>query len=381
MICFEREATAVERQNGVPMPLMSLVVLFYNQSQYVEPAVAGALSQDWPNCEIVFSDDCSTDDTLEKILTAVKRYNGPHRVIVNSRSVNSGIGAHVKDAFSLCKGDWIVVQGGDDVSVSNRVSVIAEYAKNNKSVSAVGVGAIAIDETGNRCGDSKTVIEPVIYPCCRDKSGITSTLDPGKDASICLITGAMAAYRKDVVEMAPIPENIVAEDVFLTHRAALVGDIAFLPEKSVLQRICSTSVSRGGKGAKTRKERQCFRKRISRMAYLSFDALLAECDGYDFEVGEGYKEYIAFQRATLLLHCFALGALSRESFAAYAQALSTARKNTSIYQILSAAAKRGVGYRCFMLLLVSLALIACGKIRSFVMACFRSGVAESGNVI
>lgn len=361
MICFEKEATFVERQNRVSLPLMSLVVLFYNQSQYVESAVAGALSQDWQNCEIVFSDDCSTDDTLEKILTAVKRYEGPHRVVVNSRSVNCGIGAHVKDAFSLCNGDWVVVQGGDDVSVSNRVSVIAGYAKNNKSVSAVGVGAIAINEAGDRCGDSKTVEEPVIYRCCRNQTGIACTLDPGKDASICLITGAMAAYRKDVVEMAPIPEDIVAEDVFLTHRAALVGDIAFLPEKCVLQRICSTSLSRGGKGSKTRKERQRFRKRISRMAYLSFDALLTECDGYDFEVGEGYKEYIAFQRATLLLHCFALGPLSRESFTAYAQAFSMARKGNSIYQILNAAAKRGVGCRCFMLLLASMVHSVCKK--------------------
>ena len=46
-------------------PLATLVVLFYKHERFVEDTVAGALSQTYPNLEIIFSDDNSPDGTFE----------------------------------------------------------------------------------------------------------------------------------------------------------------------------------------------------------------------------------------------------------------------------------------------------------------------------
>lgn len=344
MICFEKKSS---ENNGVRgMPLMSLVVLFYNQSAYAESTVSSALAQEYPNCEIVFSDDCSSDDTLNRILSAVKKYEGPHRVVVNSEKRNLGIGAHVRAVFPLCNGEWIITQGGDDISTPDRISVLSSFVSLHKDVSAVGVGAVEINEEGIEIGESKTVPDTVIYPCCRNEKMITCTLTPGALSTICLVTGAMAAYRKDVIELAPIPEKIVAEDVFFTHRAALVGSVAFLPNKCVLQRISSTSISRAGKGAKSHVMRCDFRKRISKMAYLSFDALYKEMDSYPFAVGEGYREYIESQKSALLLHCFDLGSPSPSTMETYLNAFRLALRRYSAWEVLVAAAKRGRGIFC-----------------------------------
>lgn len=38
-------------------PLASLCLFFYNQENFVEEAIDGALSQTYDNCEIILSDD------------------------------------------------------------------------------------------------------------------------------------------------------------------------------------------------------------------------------------------------------------------------------------------------------------------------------------
>ena len=55
-------------------PLVSLVIAFYNQENFVEDAVKGALSQTYDNLEIILSDDCSTDKTFEVIRKCTRDY-------------------------------------------------------------------------------------------------------------------------------------------------------------------------------------------------------------------------------------------------------------------------------------------------------------------
>ena len=111
-------------------PLASLCVFFYNQESFVADAVAGALSQTYPNCEIILSDDCSTDNTFEAIQESVKGYKGPHNIIVNKNEVNMGLVPHNnKVLFSMANGDFIFLNGGDDISLPQRVNIGVSYFK------------------------------------------------------------------------------------------------------------------------------------------------------------------------------------------------------------------------------------------------------------
>ncbi|HUF60663.1 MAG TPA: glycosyltransferase, partial [Verrucomicrobiales bacterium] len=55
----ETEPQSTER------PLVSFLLLAYNQEQYIHEAVEGAFSQTYSPLEIILSDDCSTDRTFE----------------------------------------------------------------------------------------------------------------------------------------------------------------------------------------------------------------------------------------------------------------------------------------------------------------------------
>jgi glycosyltransferase involved in cell wall biosynthesis len=55
-------------------PRVSIIIPTYNQSKYIVRAIESALSQDYPNLEIIISDDNSPDETdVLKIIYFVKK--------------------------------------------------------------------------------------------------------------------------------------------------------------------------------------------------------------------------------------------------------------------------------------------------------------------
>lgn len=309
-------------------PLLSLLILTYRQVRFVREAVMSALSQDYVNLEIVISDDASNDGTIEIVRDCVRDYRGPHRVVINENKCNLGIGAHMRKACALCHGDWIITQGGDDISLPNRLRVTADYIQRYPSASAIGVSAVAIDEEGHEIEDSHAVDEPKIYP--RYQGGqLTTSQNPGDDVSFVMLIGAMAAYRRDVIALSEISESSIAEDVVFSWRASLLGDIICVPERCVQQRINKSSITRSGRKSRKRRDRQASRRRVERIIYNSFDALINEARRYPFEVPPQWLAYVRCARSRSLLLCLPFD-YTESTLDRYASALDSADLNVWI---------------------------------------------------
>ena len=56
-------------------PLVSIVVVTYNQSKYIIECIESILLQDYPNKEIIVVDDCSTDNTKEILSEYIIKYH------------------------------------------------------------------------------------------------------------------------------------------------------------------------------------------------------------------------------------------------------------------------------------------------------------------
>ncbi len=52
----------MDQSNPPPLPLVSVVICVYNNSQYLPDAISSALKQDYPNINIYVIDDCSTEN-------------------------------------------------------------------------------------------------------------------------------------------------------------------------------------------------------------------------------------------------------------------------------------------------------------------------------
>lgn len=232
-------------------PLATLIVAFYKQERFVEDTVAGALGQTYPNLEIIFSDDKSPDGTFEVLKKAVEGYQGPHKVILNRNEKNMGLVPHVnKLLFELAHGEFIFLNGGDDVSLPGRVSAQMECFRADPSVMAVTGSYITIDKDGKQTGEGRLEKDSLLR------------VDDGKYLqSDTFMTGGVAlAIRKTVLDRFGRMGDCQTEDSVLRFRAMLLGPTLRSAQVLLKYRIHGENISRDIRHFSTRKIAAQYRK-------------------------------------------------------------------------------------------------------------------------
>jgi len=111
-------------------PLVSIIVITFNSAKYVLETLESARSQTYQNLELIVSDDCSTDNTVEicrKWIDENKaRFVRTELVTVKK---NTGIPANFNRGLRLANGYWLKPIAGDDVLIDDAVNNIITYSK------------------------------------------------------------------------------------------------------------------------------------------------------------------------------------------------------------------------------------------------------------
>lgn len=232
--------------------LVSLVLIAYNQEQFIRESIISALSQTYSPLEIILSDDCSTDQTYEIMTAEVSNYCGRAKIILNRNQKNLGLAGNLNQAFDLSSGDFIVVQAGDDISVSNRVEkLVGRWQKESSPVDLVCSYFEEIDVNGNPTGFIKK--EVTYFP------------DTSKHVLKwrCGSTGACAAYsRKLHDKYGHLDTRVYQEDQVYSFRAWIESGVAVVEEPLVKHRTHDASISVMGR--KVKEERDAAQRRIRR---------------------------------------------------------------------------------------------------------------------
>jgi GT2 family glycosyltransferase len=97
-------------------PMVSIIILNYNSRDFVEPCLKSVLNTDYPNFEVIFVDNASTDGSPE---LAKKRFGSDHRlkIIYNDKNVGFAEGNNV--GAKKAKGDYIVFLVNMENNVKN----------------------------------------------------------------------------------------------------------------------------------------------------------------------------------------------------------------------------------------------------------------------
>lgn len=112
------------------MSLVSVAVITYNSSKYVLETLDSIKEQTYQNIELIVSDDCSTDNTVELCRNWIEHNNDRFvRTEILTVEKNTGVAGNLNRAEVSCRGEWVKGIAGDDILMPNCVQDCMDYVK------------------------------------------------------------------------------------------------------------------------------------------------------------------------------------------------------------------------------------------------------------
>lgn len=251
------------RQDDAALPLVSLVITSYNRAHFIEDAIRSALAQDYPNLEVIISDNCSTDNSDQ----VIRKYSSDPRVRYSVNSTNIGMMPNFDKATrELASGKYITYLSSDDYLVNTSfVSEAVARIRQNPRITVVhsiniaeftGTGVCQVDCSYLHYGDtfykrpSVTGREVFLsYPACHSISFGGTVMD-----------------REKLIEVNAFEGKVLSGDVQVILKLLLKGDAAFIDKQTYVAR------RHGGNATSTVSEAQTY---INNLSYIDAPYRLA----------------------------------------------------------------------------------------------------------
>jgi glycosyltransferase EpsE len=208
---------------------ISINLITYNRSKYIEESIGSVLQQSFQDWELIIVDDASTDDTENIIKNYIKQ---DKRIKYYKNKTNLGIVKSRNLALKKSSGKYIAVLDSDDVWCDkNKLKKQIDFLEKNKDYVLVGGGVVLIDEKGNKIGKIKNKTY---------NSKIKSNILYKNQIS----HSSVLFKKKDVLKVGGYDESLkVGEDYDLWLRLGLKGKFANLSENVLKYRIHSGNIS------------------------------------------------------------------------------------------------------------------------------------------
>ena len=212
--------------DGSAFPLVSLLLITYNQEATVAAAIEGALRQTYSPLEIIISDDASSDGTYAAAQRCTTNYTGPHTVRVRRNPSNLGISAHLSLLVRESQGELLFIAAGDDVSLPERCrAVVAAWLKAGRRPDLIATDLYDLDTDGDVHG----VLEVT------DLGSYKTFQDWAEDRPH--VVGAAHTWSRRLFDrFGEMEAGIYGEDQIMTFRAIMSGGALTLHEPLVKYR-------------------------------------------------------------------------------------------------------------------------------------------------
>jgi glycosyltransferase involved in cell wall biosynthesis len=108
----------------MPAPIVSIILNNFNYAQFLPAAVESALSQTYPNCEVIVVDDGSTDESRE----ILKQYEDRARIVLQE---NGGQVSAFNRGFQCSKGELVAFLDSDDGLFPDAIEAVVKAWQRN----------------------------------------------------------------------------------------------------------------------------------------------------------------------------------------------------------------------------------------------------------
>lgn len=108
------------KNDTLEQPLVSIIVITYNSSKYVLETLESAKAQTYQNIELIVSDDCSTDNTVEICREWIEKNKERFvRTELITVVMNTGIAPNCNRGLVAANGKWVKFIAADDILLPN----------------------------------------------------------------------------------------------------------------------------------------------------------------------------------------------------------------------------------------------------------------------
>ena len=190
--------------------LISIAMATYNGERHLTEQLDSIYAQTYKNIEVIVTDDCSNDGTVE----ILQQYAESHGLKYFVNETNLGYVKNFEKTISLCQGDYIALSDQDDIWEANKLELLID---NIDADLLIHSDCALIDERGK-----------TIKPIWKGEIGFNMEVENLLFGNI--VTGCTVLFKKELLTTAlPFPEGIAYHDWWLAICAAKDKRIHYLP--------------------------------------------------------------------------------------------------------------------------------------------------------
>ncbi len=237
---------------------VSIIIPCFNAAKFIKDSIDSLLNQNISNIEmeIIVVDDGSTDDTVN----VINKYYSNNKIVKLIKKKHSGVVRTVEMGLKVASGEFIALQGADDLSHPDRIKTQVDLLQIDNVVLTYSDLTI-IDENGN-----------IIAPSFWDYFDIKP--QKGKPVKELLngnfISGGTMMFKKELVKkILPIPSMLPYEDYWIAFLASLYYSINYCEKPLVMYRKHFNNIN-----LDLNIEKSFYKKIMKKLEYLFYKAFL-----------------------------------------------------------------------------------------------------------
>jgi glycosyltransferase involved in cell wall biosynthesis len=140
----------------VSAPRVTVLMCVHNGGAHLRPAIESVLAQTWRDFEFLIIDDGSTDTSVD----VVRSFADP-RIRLLRNEQNLGLTCSLNVGLREARGEFIVRQDADDLSVPQRLERQVGFLASVPKVPLLGSQARLIDGVGHSRGNRDLPLDPI----------------------------------------------------------------------------------------------------------------------------------------------------------------------------------------------------------------------------
>ena len=117
---------------NIDCPKVSIGITSYNHQEFIVECLESIKNQTYKNIELIVSDDCSPDDSIE-VIKNYQKENPDFKFELVAHKKNLGISKNCNQLLDRLSGDYFCLFAGDDIMMPDRIEKQVKALEENKN--------------------------------------------------------------------------------------------------------------------------------------------------------------------------------------------------------------------------------------------------------